>query len=460
MILTTNLKSQGKKHVIAASILMLMHTTASANEQTLSAFDKAMQHVELGQWQQAQTLLDYKLELKPAHHRARLELAMVQMQLGQYEQADANLTHLLSVDELPEGVRFNIELMQQQIAAMTSEKTTSETDRHQWAFTVGLAAGYDSNVRFSFGDYFLEDDPYTDGSLVSLGDGTIVFYAPDGNIYTENGEIIDAEEIGIDFGPREQDTTYIEAKMRVEHSAHFNQLSWHNQLLIQSSDNKEFSDFDKALYQLQSELSWQLAENSEIYTKYKHRTLSRGGDTLLTSNDITLGYSRLSHYGNFDIYSQWMQRDFSDRETLRGNVSSFFEGFDNDTHTIGVSWSKFLLNQRLLTKVSLEYKDNKASDDFNYKGFSTKLTGIYKLTDKWNLAAYYSYFNQDYGNEYSNDSEPLIDKSYKFGIKLDYQLTPNREIYLGFDRGFRDSDVYGNISSQKSNVKLGINVTF
>lgn len=461
MILTTNSKpNKGAKHLIAASLLLLT-SNAVAKTDVASAFEKAMQHVELGQWHQAQALLNYQLELSPSHHRARLELAMVLMQLEQYEQANGHLSSLLQVQNLPEGVKFNIELMQQQIlATLSSQQKAEQNNKHTFSTSVGLAAGYDSNVRFSFGDYFLEDDPYTDGTYIELEDGLIVFFAPDGNIYTETGEIIDPSEIGIDFGPREQDTSYVEAKLRIEHNANFSDVNWHNVLLLQSADNKDFSDFDKAVYKFQSELSWPLSERSEFYGKYQHRTLTRGGATLLTSNDITLGYNRLSHYGTFGFFAQWMQRDFSDRETQRGNVTSFFEGLDNDTHTLGISWSKFFFDRRLLTKTSLEYKDNKASDDFNYKGYSTKFTGIYRLTENWNLAGYFSYFTQDYGRDFSFDAEPITDESYKFGFKLDYQFAPNKEVYFGFDRGFRNSDVYGNISSQKTNVKLGINITF
>lgn len=427
-----------------------------------SAFDKAMQHVEKGEWQQAQSLLNYQLDLAPEHHRARLELAMVMMQLENYQQANDHLVHLLGVKGLPEGVKFNIELMQKQISNKLSPSETKPNDKsgHNWAMTLGVAAGYDSNVRFSFGDYFLEDDPYSDGTYISLEDGSLAFFAPDGNVYTEDGNILDADELGIDFGPREQDTSYIEAKVRVEHSVGFDDFNWQNTLLVQNADNKDFSNFDKGLYKWQSELSWQLSDSSELYADYEHRTSSRGGNTLLTSNAITLGYNRLSNYGTFGIYSQWMQRDFSDRETQRGNVTSFVPGFDNDTLTLGVNWSKFFFDRRLLNKITLEYKDNKASDNFNFTGFSTKIASIYRLNDNWNLAGYFSYFNQDYDDPYSFDPEPITDKSYKFGFKLDYQFDGNKEVYFGVDRGFRDSDVYGDIHSQKTNVKLGINVTF
>lgn len=461
MILTNDRRSRGKKYAIAGSILLLINHAVLANENPLSAFDAAMAHVEQGQWQQAQGLLSYQLELKPTHHRARLELAMVLMQLNEYEQAGSHLSYLLTVNELPDGVRFNIELMQQQISnvkANTKRPSLKQT-AHDWSFGVGLATGDDSNVRFSFGDYFLEDDPYTDGTYIELNDGTVGFYATDGNVYTEDGDIVDADVLGINFGPRKQDTRYIEAKIRGEHTATFSNWSWHNVLQVQRSENEKFSGFDKTLSKFQTELSWQITEDAEFYAKYQHRRLSRGGQRLLTSHDITVGYNKLSHYGNFGIYAQQMQRVFSDRTTIRGNIPSFFEGFDNDTSTLGISWSKFFLDRRLLTKLTLEHKDNIASDDFNYKGLSSKLTSIYKVTNDWSFTAYFSYFVQEYDDSY-DEFGSLTDTSYKFGGKLNHQLTPATEIYLGADRGFRDSEVYGDISSEKTNVKLGINLVF
>jgi len=456
MIMTINFPTK-QKIKLGLLCLLLSHFPAQAN--TLSPFDKAMQYVEQGQWFKAETLLSYQLEQKPDHHRARLELAMVLMQTQDYDEAKKHLSTLLQVKQLPENVRFNIDVMLNQINDKQQAQLIADTQpKHDWNFGIDVALGYDSNVRFSFGDYFLEDDPYADGTYLQLGDGSYVFYSPDGNVYDMAGNILDAEALNIDLGPREQDTAYTEAKLLVEHNYKRDNFDWNSSFLLQNSDNKEFSDFDKSLYKLQSEVSWQLSEHTEFSTEYEHRTIVRGGHTLLTANAITFNYGWLNSYGNFDIYLEFMQRDFSDSETMRGNTVTTFQGFDNDSVALGVDWSKFYFNQRLLTKVNLEYKKNKASDDLDYEGLQTKVVAIYRLADKWNLAGYLSYFEQDYDSHLITDR--LTDKSTKFGTKLDYQLAPNKEIFIGLDRGLRNSDIYGDVSSAKTNVKLGVAITF
>lgn len=454
------------------SVFALFALTFANLAYALSPFDKAMQYVEQGKWLQAETLLQYQLEIAPSHHRARLELAMVSMQMEQYSQAKENLLTLLEVKELPENVKFNIDVMLEQVSAKRpsavtlktkdSEElapaTSSTSPNQNWSASVDFAAGYDSNVRFNFGDYFLEEDPYTDGTYIALTDGSYIFYAPDGNIYDQAGNWLDPDMYNIDLGPREQDTAYVEAKMQLEYERKFDNLDWNTQLLIQNSDNVDFNDFDKLLVKLHSRMTWQLSTNSDFTLDFEHRNLKRGGEKLLTSHAIGFGYNWVANYGTFGLYTQYMERKFYDSQTQRGNLRTLFKGFENDTATLGFTWSKLFMDKRLLSQLNVEYKDSRASDDLDYKGMSTKLALVYRLTDKWNIAGYISNFRQVY--DYRENIGRAVDKSLKFGTKLDYQFDTDKEIYLGFGKGLRSSDIYGDISSDKVDVKLGMKMTF
>ena len=104
MILTINQPKKVGKRFWGASIFSVFALTFANLAYALSPFDKAMQYIEQGKWVQAETLLQYQLEVAPEHHRARLELAMVSMQMHQYKQAKENLLTLLKVEQLPENV--------------------------------------------------------------------------------------------------------------------------------------------------------------------------------------------------------------------------------------------------------------------------------------------------------------------------------------------------------------------
>lgn len=456
MILTCN-SANSNKLSLSGILLLLALCPTKALAQSHSPFDKAMQHIEQGQWQQASTLLHYQLELNPEHHRARLELAMVLLQLQQYQAAKQHLTDLLAVSKLPENVKFNINVMLTQLAQKTAQ-LEPVISNHDWQLNIAVESGYDSNVRFSFGDYFLEDDPYVDGTYFELPDGSILYFAPDGYVYDEQGNVFDAEALGIDFGPKQQDTSYLQTKFNLEHSFKRHTLTWSNRFRLQNSDNLEFSDYDKRLLNLQTKLNWQLSQSTELSITAQYRDLHRGGVKLLDSTSLTMGYSWLNQYGSFELYGQIMQRDFFDVEARRGDFDYYYQGFDNESFAIGANWSQFYFNKRLLSKINLEYKYNETSEDINYNGLIVKLASVFRATDKINVAGYVSYFKQDYDDPYYYGQ--LLDESMKLGVKVDYQLDDNKEIYFGLDRGFRDSDLYGHISSQKTNVKLGLSITF
>lgn len=461
MTLTTKKRKTLSRYSMMLCAFTLLFAGFSGTSYAFSSFDQAMQHAEKEEWAEAKTLLEYHLLVSPEHHRAKLELAMVYIRLEMFDKAHTQLTSLLSVEQLPANVKYNIELTLEQVNDELARLSSSASPDNpsKWAFESDLSYGHDSNVRFNFGDYFLEDDPYTAGAYIKITDELIVFYSPDGNIYDQNNNLVSPDLLNIDLGPRNQDTDYIEGKFSAEHSYQFNNLNWSNKLLLQNTDYTKFSSFDKQLIKFQSIFTHQLSATTEYTIGYEYRDLKRGGSLLLNSEAVNLGYNWLMSVGSLGFYVKYMDRKFYDSKTERGNVITTFYGFENETYTYGLKWSKLFFSQRLLGQINIEKSDNEASDGLEYEGLTTKLALVYRLTDKWSLATYYSKFTQEYDSKNSNIVD-MDDVSTRYGAKTDYQFAPNKEIYLILDKGSRDSDIYGDIASEKTDIKLGIKITF
>lgn len=461
MILTTKKPKTLGRYSMGLCAFTLLIAGFSGISHAFSSFDQAMLHAEKKEWTEAKTLLEYHLLVSPEHHRAKLELAMVYIQLKMFEKAQTQLSSLLTVEQLPTNVKYNIELTLEQVhdeLSRLSEASVTESSS-QWTFETDLSYGHDSNVRFNFGDYFLEDDPYTAGAYIKVTEELTVFYSPDGNIYDQDNNLVSPDLLNIDLGPRKQDTGYIEGKFSADHSYQFYNFEWNNKLLLQNTDYTKFSSFDKQLIKFQTIFTHELSATREYTIEYEYRDLKRGGSQLLNSEAINLGYNWLMSLGSFGLYAQYMERKFYDSKTERGNVITTFNGFENETYTYGLKWSKLFFDQRLLGQINVEQINNEASDGLEYEGLTTKLALVYRLTDEWSLAAYYSKFTQEYDSKHGNIGD-IDDVSTRYGAKADYQLAPNQEVYLILDKGSRDSDVYGDIASEKTDIKLGIKITF
>ena len=454
---TTNYKSNAVAAIF--SILLLMYFNPRAQAADNSAFERAMQHIQQGNWVAAEALLEYQLAQKPLQHRVRLELAMVKMQLNELEQAREHLQTLSMVKRLPANVQFNIGMMLKQVDEMELSQNANDKNKvHAWRFNLTYALGYDDNVRYSFGDYYLEDDPYVDGFYIEL-DSQLYFFAPDGYLYGPNGEIRRPAEFGIELGAPNQNTGFIESSFMANHTFTGQNFSWNNELLIKNSDNKDFSDYDKALIKLNSEVFWPLAEDKELSLALEYRSQYRGGHSLLKGKSLKLQYSWFTAWGEWDLYSQYMERKFEDSEITSGDLTTYFPGFDNKTWSAGIDWSKLHFGNRLLTKVNVEYKYNKASDGLKYDGVSSKVAFVYLLSDNWSWAAYVNHFHQSYKQSHHVYAS-VTDKSFRIGTKLDYQVTDNWSVFTTLDKGIRESEVYGVIRSDTIRAKVGVEFNF
>ncbi|WP_372769476.1 hypothetical protein [Pseudoalteromonas sp.] len=456
--------------VIGLFVTSNMFVPCFADEQRLAktVFEQAMEHIEHGQWAAAETLLSYQLSQTPEQHRVRLELALTQMQLAKYSDAKTHLLALQKISELPDNVRFNIDLLLNEINQR--QQTEQFSVIQQWGLIGSLAMGYDDNVRFSFGDYFLDDDPFLDSFYFILPDGKEYFISKQGYLYSLDGEIVMPDELGIDLTPfiEKPNTNFIESAALIKYNYFGKKINWKNNFLVRNIDNADFSDYDKLLYKLDSELIWPLSSDKEIGVQFEQRNQFRGGQPQIKSSALTLGYRFFFDSGEWHLYGQYMDRSFETIEVQFGDFSYTNYGFDNKSWALGVEWNKLFYNNRLLAKVQFELKNNDASDGLKYQGGILKTALVYQITDDWSAASYVHFFQQDYnlsdlekiyGLDESNDVAS-IDKSLRIGTKIDYQLNEHLSAFLSADWGERSSDIYWGVHSSTVRVKLGFSFEF
>lgn len=451
-----------KNTTLIAALWVTMSLPLSAKvspTEQISAFDKAMQYVEKGQWQSAETLLSFELENSPHQHRARLELALVQMQLQKLDEAKTNLMMLTKVNDLPKNVRYNIDLLLSEMSQTDVETDEKVVTGSSWSAQLSLAAGYDDNVRFSFGDYYLDDDPYLQGFLIVFSDGTQLAYSSDGLLYDALGNSYTPESLGIDLGPllEQPNSAFTESNLLLKHDYLGNNWKWHNEFYIRSVDNQDFSDYDRLTLKLDSSVNWLLSNNQDIGFGLEKRQQYRGGNEQISSIAAKLDYNLYYETGQWQFYTQYMQRDFKEIDVTIGGFTYTNAGFENKSWGLGVEWDKLFLSNRLLLKINLEVKRNKASDDLNYRGAILKSALVYKLNTDWSLAAYLNMFHQNYDD---NIVKNASDRSIRVGTKIDYQLTPNVGLFLSSDWGERKTDIYFGSKSDTYRVKTGLNLEF
>lgn len=446
----------------------LLPCFANAQSETKSVFEQAMYHIERGEWAEAETLLSYQLSQTPTQHRVRLELALTQMQLAKLTEAKTHLLALQQVSNLPDNVRFNIDFLLNEINQQQSKEQVKPV--HEWGLVGSIASGYDDNVRFSFGDYFLDDDPYLDSFYFVLPDGKEYFISDKGYLYSLDGEIVMPDELGIDLSPflEKPNTTFIESAALIKYNYFGQSVNWKNNFLVRNIDNADFSDYDKLLYKLDSELVWPLASDKEIAVQFEQRNQYRGGQPQIKSSALTLGYRFFFDSGEWHFYGQYMDRSFETIEVQFGDFSYTNYGFDNKSWALGVEWNKLFYNNRLLAKVQFEFKNNDASDGLNYQGGILKTALVYQITDDLSAVGYVHFFQQDYNQSDiekmygldANSDIASIDKSLRIGSKLDYQLNEHLSAFLSADWGERSSDIYWGVHSSTVRVKLGVNFEF
>ena len=462
--------------------IMCLVTAGHGQSQTLDdpLFASAMAHVEKGEWQQAEGLLKHQLSQNPDLHRARIELALVYVHLQQISLARLHFDKLLKVEALPDNVRRNIQQLRAQLdepepevvpTGLQAESEQGASAGHQVQSYLQVGWGYDSNVRFSSGDYFLEDDPFLDGVFVELEDGMLVYVSPDGFVYDANGVPLFENNGQFNLGDSDKGNMFAEAKLAVAHEYDFgrqNSLNWHNSMSIQASENAEFSDFNKMQVRLETGLDWQVSEQWKSSVAVHHRFLKRDGQVLIRVSGIEPELTYYTPWGSWTLGLEWMQRDYEDATTVNGDFILEFRGFETQTRGVSAKWSRLFWDNDLLLLGKIEYLDSNSSDGFDYEGYRASAAMVWDITENlsWSLSA--THFHQDYSDVYAqSDQSPeefvpvdLEDESTIFRSRLSYALSPRWEFFVAAERATRTSDIYGGISSNKTSIQAGMKVSF
>lgn len=448
------------------------------------AFAAALAHINQEEWPQAEGLLKFLLSENPAMHRARLELAMVYVQMAQHQKAKAQFETLLSINEVPAPVKHNIRQQLLQLSKPPGKDTQQAkplnadangnanrgASSHKTNGSVQLSVGYDDNVRFSSADYFLEEDPLLDGLFLELDDGELIYIAPDGLAYDIDGnpllgDDLPDDDLFVDFATlglaqQDRENRFIEAKLNLHHQYQFAttpDLTWHNKLSLQTTENQQHSAYNKTQMRLETGLSQRLSDQWTWTVVAHHRLLERDGQVQIRAWSVNPELTYYNDWGSWTLGLEWMNREYEDSLIVSGDIETFYYGFSSTIRSISGKWSKLFWHNDLLLLAQLEYSDNNADDDFNYQGTHITLASVYDFQTHWSLLLSASYFNQDYSEV---GDGPLDDKSRTLRGKLTYSVNDATELFLAGERAIRTSDVYGGIKSDKSLMQVGVELAF
>ncbi|MBE1300292.1 MAG: hypothetical protein GJ680_10360 [Alteromonadaceae bacterium] len=437
---------------------------------TKHSFAEAMQQIESGKWQEAESILKAILVENSQQHRARLELGLVYIQLGKRDAALQAFQIILNEPSVPENVKQNVRQIIHETQPVLAEETTlgtsttvthlsSETpQKHKFSGAISFSSGYDDNVRYSSSDYFLEDDPQLDGIFLNLGEDEIVYIAPDGFVYDIDGNFLFENDGFIDFGTRDRDNIFIEGKVTFKHQYQFkNGWRWQNEVVVNATENVEHGLYNKEQLRIETGVDDNLSDNWKWSVVAHYRHLRRDGKTQIRASGIAPEITYFNRFGSWTFGFEWMSRDYEDSVIITGDIESLYYGFESTIRAISSKWSKLYFDNSLLLFTQVELSDNNASDGIDYKGTRITLAAAYDFNEQWNLLLSATDFKQDY-SEFGDF--PLDDTSSTFRGKLSYQYSSNTEFFLSGERAYRNSDIYGGIKSDKSLFQLGFERSF
>lgn len=457
-------------------LLLCSNSFAQTSENRM--FSAAMEYIKQEQWPQAEGLLKFMLDESPEMHRARLELGLVYLKSGKIQSAEQHFQLLLSNSDVPAAVKHNIrQFLDEHKAAtsaikgspppksapeesMPSQANDGNETKQQIRGELQLSAGYDGNVRYSSADYFLEDDPYLDGVFIELEEGELVYLAPDGFVYDIDGTLLYESDEPFEFNPPDSSNYFIEAGLKLHHQYQINSendLVWHNALSLQTTDNAQHSQYNKTQMRLETGLSWQITENWQGSVVAHHRLLERDGKVQIRATGIDPELTYYNAWGSWAVRLMWMERQYEDSVFITDDIETVYFGFSSTIREVSLKWSKLFLSNKLLLLTRLDFSDNKADDDFNYKGTRLTLASVYNFNSNWSLLVSATKFNQDYSE---SAGENLHDTSTSIRAKLTYYLNDDFRLFLAAERALRNSDVYGGINSDKSILQMGAELTF
>lgn len=461
-------------------------TRAQTHEDPM--FAAAMAYVDKKNWPKAEALLEFQLSQNASLHRARVELALVYAHQEKIQAALKNLDQVLTVEQLPENVRANVYRLRQRLSEQKKtpdERTeplelvasvTKENDTgHQVKTHLEVAVGFDDNVRFSSYDYFLQDNPFQDGVFIDNGQGDLLYVAPDGFIYDSSGFPIARNNGIFDLGLEKPENVFYEYSIHFDHTYLFGNasgLKWYNGLHILASENAEFEEHNKFQVKLNTGFNWHLSEQLKADVELQHRLLKRNGQIQVRGTKFTPSMTYFNQWGSWELGFSWQRRAYENAIFTHGDFTSSFIGFETTNRSLFTKWSNLYLNNDLLVLGKVEIQDSNASDGLDNKGVKATAAMVYSFNDDWRWLFSVSRLLRDYNIMSSqNVSEPTStpqgfinekrkDRSMTFKTRLSYDIDRHWQVFLSGERGMRRSAIYNGITSDKTQFKLGVKLSF
>jgi len=455
-------------------------------------FAAAMQHVDDQEWVKAEALLEFQLSQNKDLHRARVELALVYAKQDKLELANKHLDLVLVVDDLPDNVRANIYHLRQKLGSqpvsLLANQASVEKDvaleEKEWVLNdqpghrlksyAEVSLGYDSNVRFSSDDYFVQDNPFDAGIFFQDDNGVLLFLAPDGFIYDQQGNQTTLPNNAlIDLGVKDPNNAFYSTALNFDHSYSFGgekQVKWYNQVNILASENAEFSNYNKFQLKLNTGINWLLSEQVKADVSVFHRLLKRDGLVQVRDTKVNPAMTYYNHFGSWELGFNWQQRKYEDTTFTFGDLNVYHYGFDTSSRTLSAKWSNLFFDNNLLLLGKLEYQDSNASDGLDNKATKATAVLLYSFAKDWKWQVSASRLLRDYTTESTVTTgnsaitsvigEHKKDRSITFKSRLSYNIDNHWQAFLSAERGMRRSAIYDGEKRNKTQINLGLRLSF
>lgn len=449
--------------VLLISCLLPSNNVIGQTRDDLS-FALSMEQVELGNWQKAQQMLEQQLTENPSWLRARVELAKVYAHQGKYRSALESLSIVLADGSLPKTVRDNLHDLQQELLQKSAAEPGSVENRsasHQFTPAIALGWGFDDNVAFTSGDYFLLDDPLLDSVIYIDENGEEFVFRADGYAYDSEGNRSFLIADMFDLGEAHLDTSYLEYSVDFgyQYTSPDKTFNWRGEFVAKATDNTEFAEFNRRLFRATTELKWSYMDNMKFGLTGNVRLVKRDGQKQVQSESVAPFFTYFNPYGSWEFGLDLNQRKFENTSYVRGDFISEFVGFETKNIDLSIKWSKLFWDNRLLLFSKAEWLNSNASDDLDSTGTKYTLAFVFKMSErlKWSMSIYNLELDYD---EDVLEGATFTDKSKEFRTKLSYEFDAHWQVLLSAERGLRNSELYYGLQSDKSAVKLAFKYTF
>jgi len=477
-----NLNFKAINQFVCCTFLLLLATQVLSDEKSEvdKLFSKGMAQSQNGNWIDAKSSFELLLKLNDQLHRARVELAIVYLNLKDHELAIGQFDKVLSISDLPDNVRTNISDLKMQALTALNKKLVKQIEqntaniKNSFKGNAEVAFGYDDNVRFSFGDYFLEDDPYYDSYIIELNDGTILVVSNDGYVYDLDGYPLFKNEGQYETSNVKKGSQFNELRLNLQHQYHFDsvdKITWNNSLSLKKINNVDLQSYSKFQIKLDSEINWKLNKEIEFSSLAHYRLLQRDSQTQVQTYGVEANIAYFNNLGKWQLGFNWMDRIYEESYIERDAYAYIFDEVHSNTRNISLAWSNLFFNNKLLLLAKFDYLDTNEQTQYpdfsyydeysnsDYTGIKYSSAIIYSFTPALKLSLTMLSLTLDFSDDYTY-SGAQQDKSKAFKVKLIYSINDSFDIFAASENTQRDSDQYDGIHSDKSLFKAGIRLNF